>query len=451
VGLSAPANLNPDRMRRIDRWLGVPICFALTTAARIFSMFSRPCSAPPPANILLIELAEMGSTVLAYPAIQRLRSSRPDCRLFFLLFRHIQDSVRVLKVIPEAHVMTIDVSNAWTIVRDTWRFMGDARRYRIDTAINLETFVRFSTILSFLSGARTRVGFHAFTQPGLYIGDLQTHKVNYNPHLHTWQSMMALVQALDAPSTELPLGKFPAATSAECVIPRLTSDSVSTQRILGMLPSQWRKGASTRLIAINPNASKLIGIRKWPLERYADLVGRLLEDARNVCVITGLASEREDARYILDRVKSDRLIDLTGKTSLKELIDLFNLADVLVTNDSGPAHFAALTSTHVVVFFGPETPHLYKPLTGRCTVLYSGYACSPCVSAFNQRRSVCTNNRCLQAISVEEVYGVVRRILEGPTATQPSQGGGEDGGTNREEPNNQKSFERIPGSLSEQR
>jgi ADP-heptose:LPS heptosyltransferase len=169
--------------------------------------------------------------------------------------------------------------------------------------------------------------------------------------------------------------------------------------------------AGKRLIAINPNASKLISIRKWPLDRYAALVDRLLEDPRNACVITGVASERDDARAIAERVKSDRLVDLTGKTSLPELIDLYNVADLLVTNDSGPAHFAALTNLHIVVFFGPETPRLYAPLTDRCTVLYSGFACSPCVSAFNQRRSVCTNNRCLTHISVDAVFEAVTRQL----------------------------------------
>jgi ADP-heptose:LPS heptosyltransferase len=414
-----PANLNPDRMRRIDRWLGIPICFVLTIASRLVRRVSRRASQTQAvANVLFIELAEMGSTVLACPAIHRLRSIHPDCRLFFLLFKHIEDSIKVLDVIPDTHVLTIDVSNAWTIVRDTWRFMAEARRYRIDTAINLEMFARFSTILGFLSGAGTRVGFHAFTQPGLYTGDLLTHKVIYNPHLHTWQSIMTLVRALEAPPSELPLGKFPAAPASECVVPKLTSDPASRQRMQALIGRECT-ASMTRLIAVNPNASKLIGIRKWPLERYAELVERLLEDARNLCVITGLASEREDARFILDhvkrerdRVKSDRLIDLTGRTSLRELIDLYNLADVLVTNDSGPAHFAALTDTHVVVFFGPETPHLYKPLTDRCTVLYANYACSPCVSAYNQRRSVCTNNRCLKEISVEEVYGVIRGVLE---------------------------------------
>jgi len=70
-----------------------------------------------------------------------------------------------------------------------------------------------------------------------------------------------------------------------------------------------------------------------------------------------------------------------------------------------------LTTIHTVVFFGPETPQLYRPLGKNCTVLYANYACSPGVSAYNQRRSPCQDNVCLQTIGVEEVYGTVRAIL----------------------------------------
>jgi hypothetical protein len=66
-----------------------------------------------------------------------------------------------------------------------------------------------------------------------------------------------------------------------------------------------------------------------------------------------------------------------------------------------------------MVLFGPEMPRLYRPLTDRCTVMYADYACSPCVSPFNQRRSVCTNNRCLTHISVETVHDTIAGILEG--------------------------------------
>jgi hypothetical protein len=79
-----------------------------------------------------------------------------------------------------------------------------------------------------------------------------------------------------------------------------------------------------------------------------------------------------------------------------------------VTNDSGPAQLAALTDVNILVFFGPETPALYRPIADpdRCHVLYSHYACSPCVTAFNQRRTECTDNVCLKSIAVPAVHGM---------------------------------------------
>lgn len=408
-----PSRLNPDRLRWIDYWVGVPICFLLTLVARVFSS-GRRLAGDPPRKVLFIELAEMGSTVLAIPSVRRLQARFPGCQVFFLVFKHIDASIKVLDLIPDAHVLTIDVSSPATLVRDTLAFMKDARRLGIDTVVNLETFARFSTILTYLSGARTRVGFHPFTQKGLYVGDLYTHRVSYNPHVHTWQSLMTLVQALEGRADDLPLGKCPVGASSDSVVPTLPSDPASRQKLQDLLTKETPAVLGKRLIVVNPNASKLISIRKWPLERYAELVRRLLDDPQNACVITGLPSERDDAQFILDRVTSDRLVSLAGKTTLRELIELFGMAALLVTNDSGPAHFAALTRVHVVVFFGPETPDLYRPLTDRCTVMYSHYACSPCVSAYNQRKSVCTNNQCLTTIDVDTVHAAINRVLLHP-------------------------------------
>ena len=123
-------------------------------------------------------------------------------------------------------------------------------------------------------------------------------------------------------------------------------------------------------------------------------------------------AEREAAQSLTASVSSDRLVDLTGETTLRELLDLLNVASLLITNDSGPAHFAALTDIPVLVLFGPETPRLYGPLSRRAVALYADYACSPCVSAFNQRRTVCTNNRCLQHFDVDIVHAHAIRLLE---------------------------------------
>src|SRR3989338_371492 len=123
----------------------------------------------------------MGSTVLAYPAMKKLKKMHPNANIYFVLFRHIRESMDILEIVPKENVFTIEVKSVFTLARDTLKFMSECRRRKIDAAINLETFARFSAILSYLSGARKRVGFHKYSMEGLYIGNFFTHKVMYNP------------------------------------------------------------------------------------------------------------------------------------------------------------------------------------------------------------------------------------------------------------------------------
>ena len=87
---------------------------------------------------------------------------------------------------------------------------------------------------------------------------------------------------------------------------------------------------------------------------------------------------------------------------------LYTLADVLVTNDCGPGHFASLTDVDSIVLFGPETPQVFGPLGRHSEAVTAGLACSPCVNVYNQRLSACVDNVCMQAISVDDV---VSRVL----------------------------------------
>jgi len=279
----------------------------------------------------------------------------------------------------------------------------------------LEMFARYSTLLSYVSGARKRVGFYRYHQEGLYIGNFLSHKVHYNPHIHTAHAFLSLVHAIEAPGGQMPLTKFSLDRLEEQaldlpVFQTSAADREQIWRLLqaGRAPLDPRK----QLVIVNPNASAWLSIRKWPLNNYVALVKRLLTDTELYVVITGVAAEKPDADYICHAVQDARVLNLAGKTTLTNLLHLFNLGSVLITNDSGPAHFAALTTIHTMVFFGPETPKLYRPLGKKCTVLYTNYACSPCVSAYNQRHSPCQDNVCLQSIRVDEVYGMVRALIE---------------------------------------
>jgi len=102
---------------------------------------------------------------------------------------------------------------------------------------------------------------------------------------------------------------------------------------------------------------------------------------------------------------------MAGYTTLRQLMTLYALADVLVTNDSGPGHFSSLTDVDSVVLFGPETPALFGPLGSHTHVIWANLACSPCVNVLNHRFSPCNDNVCMQQIAVESVYNKVNELL----------------------------------------
>ena len=170
-------------------------------------------------------------------------------------------------------------------------------------------------------------------------------------------------------------------------------------------------GADKPLVLLNCNASDLLPLRRWPSERYVELARLLVETyPRIIVAFTGAPGEAGAAEELVLQVDSDRCVSLAGKTTLRQLLCLYCLAEVLVTNDSGPAHFAALTPVDAVVLFGPETPMLFAARTPRNHVIWSGIACSPCVNAYNDRQSACRNNLCMQSITVQQVFQEIRQV-----------------------------------------
>jgi ADP-heptose:LPS heptosyltransferase len=155
-------------------------------------------------------------------------------------------------------------------------------------------------------------------------------------------------------------------------------------------------------------------LRKWPTDRFKKLAEQILQEYPDALIIlTGAPREAAPAEKIRDELKSKRVISVAGATTMRQLIALFTLCDVLVTNDSGPAHFASMTKIKNIVLFGPETPKLYGPIDGHPMPIWAGLACSPCINALNHRLSPCNNNLCMQVITVDEVMQKVRQSLQG--------------------------------------
>lgn len=403
--------MNVDRMRQIDFWAGVPLAFLMTLYWRIRCFFSPP--APSTArNILFVELSEMGSAVIADAALKRAGALFPDARVYFLIFAKNRPSLDIMGTIPRENMLTIRADSLVTLVVDTFRMIRTMRSLDLMAAIDMEMFSRFSALLTFLSGAPKRVGFHRFHTEGLYRGELLTHRVGYNPHQHIAKSFMALVHALTEPEDTIPHGKA-AFTDAEIrLAPLVPSPEVLDTFKTRLFEAYPVLRTARRWVILNPNASELMPLRRWPYDRYKDVARRLLAERDDLAIIiTGVASEKAEAETLVAAAGSDRICNLAGFTRMEDLIPLYALSAVMVTNDSGPAHFAAPVGLPTLVLFGPETPALYGALNDKAEFITARLACSPCVSAMNHRSTACTDAACMRAIPVEQVLDAVRRLL----------------------------------------
>lgn len=393
-------------MRRVDRWLGAPMC-ALLTILRKLAGGRHP--ARPPASIVFIKLAEQGSTVLAWPAVSNAIARVGRDRVYFVVFEENRAILDAVDWIPSENILAIRADDLSSVAAGVWRTFRRLRRAGVDAAIDLEFFARSSAILSYLSGAPRRVGFHAYAGEAGYRGDLCTHRVSFNPHLHTSQAFEILVNALDRDPAEFPAYGMPPPDPE--ILPEFRPSAADEASVRGLL-EKVGCAASPRIL-LNANASDLLPLRRWPPERYVALARRMLADDPACRIIfTGGAGEAPAAAQLVAQVGASRCVSLAGKTTLRDLLTLCAMSDVIVTNDSGPAHFAALTPVEIVTLFGPETPALFAALTPRNQPLSARLACSPCVNAFNDRQSSCTNNLCMQMLSVDQVYEAAVRARE---------------------------------------
>src|SRR5215472_15811287 len=407
VGISA--------LQRTDRWVGGPLCAILTLLRKIFEAVERP-GPRQFRRILFIKFAEQGSTVLAYPAILRAIEMVGRENVYFVVFEGNRFILDVMEIIPDGNVITIATNSLFGLATGALRALLQVRKIGIDAVIDMEFLTRFSAILTFMTGAKSRVGFHTFFGDGPYRGDLMTHRLLYNPHLHTSQMFEAMVVALTRDPAVLPTFDFAPSASDSWPSYRPSESEVAEGNAL--LKSVNPRMSSAPLILLNPNASDLLPLRRWPASRYVQLAQRLRERYPDLFIgFTGAPAETASNNQLAEEVGSDRIIQFAGKTTLRQLLVLYRRSEVLVTNDSGPAHFASLTPIHVVTLFGPETPALFGTRSPNATALWAGIACSPCVNAYNNRQSVCRNNLCMQAITVDEVFERVTRIYDSRRST----------------------------------
>lgn len=399
--------MRPDRIAKTDRWLAKPLCAVLSAFDRLRRLRARPAD-DGPRRIVFVKLIEMGSTVLACPAFAEAEKLVGRDNLFILVFAPNRAILDVLPYFRSENVIAVDDRNLASFAISLLRALFRTWREGIDTAIDMEGLTSASAAITYLTGARRRVGLFNFTNQGPYRGRLFTHELNYGFQRHVSRQFLALVRAAASDTRDVPLLKERIPDEA-IDLPHFVPSSADRDEVLRLLPEGATDGP---LLLLNPNCSDLLPLRRWPGERFVELGRRLLAEIPGASIaVTGAPEEAEEAARIAAAIHPQRAVSVAGRTPLRQLLALYGIADLLVSNDSGPVHFAALTPVRVVALYGPETPVLYGPLSAKARSVQAGLACSPCVNMLNHRMSPCNDNQCMQRIEVDEVLAAARELL----------------------------------------
>ena len=398
--------MHPDTMRFIDRWAGIPLCFF--TSLLLWKNKKTSIGTEITDTIVFIGIAEIGALVVAYPAIQEARKKNPNSRVCFITAPVGKQTLELMDF-DEKDILLIRTSSIKNILGDIIKLRNAFKKVSV-SAVVLEPFTRFSTLVASWIGASKRIGCYRFLAEGVYLGNLLTHRLVYNPHLHASQTYFTLAKLLEEPESVEPSLKKVVASQIKnrlrIEIPENEQETLK-QRLQREIPAFSLK----KIVLLNANASDIVPLRKWSLDNFVELAKRLLENSEITVVLTGSPEEQEACADLALKIDPDRVINFAGKTTFKELITLYSLSDLLVTNDSGPVHFASTTNLPVIALFGPETPKIFGPMSPHAKVISLGLACSPCISVFNQKKSSCTDNQCMKQITVEMVIQETQKIL----------------------------------------
>jgi len=382
--------------KAVDRLAGGTL---LRAAAAIRGV---PCSRPevgPVRELVAVKFWGIGNGALLLPVLRSLRRVHPAARLTMVTLRGNEAVYRG----AVDRVLTVRMRPLPAALLDLLRVAAALRADRPDLALDFEQYVRSSQLLLLLSGARRVV---AFGTEGLRRAGLAHEVVPCTDAVHAGDSFLALGQAAGVPEIAYrPGGLRPSHAAAGWA-------------------ADWcrRAGVGGRpLVVVHPGSGDNFPGRRWPVERFGALAGRLAAESGAVVAVTGTRSEAPLGRAVLAAARG-RAFDLCGALGLEDLIGLLARASLLVANDTGPVHLGAALGVPVLGLYGPNSPQLYGPRSPGSRAFYRPPPCSPCLLNRNYKTSRCLNPVCILSIGVDEVFEAARSHLQAPPSEAAGRG-----------------------------
>jgi heptosyltransferase I len=340
-------------------------------------------------KVLILKPSSLGDVVQALPVLRLLKRHRPEAQIHWWLEAGL---VPLLDQDPDLAGLHLFHRRRWANPRfwgELFDHILELRRLRFDCVIDLQSLAR-SGLIAWLVNAPCTIGLDDAREGARGFYDRIVSRPSYHTHAVDWYLCV------------LPLLGVPVDRSFTWLPER--------PDVLAAVREKWAVEGH-RYVALQPGARWVN--KRWPAESFHALVRALHQEQPELrFVILGSQDDRPLGEAIRSAA-SEACLDLTGLTTLPEMIEWLRLSQLLVTNDTGPMHVAAALGRPVIALFGPTEPQRTGPY-GQVEAVFrrTDLPCVPCMKDW------CSLDRpldCLRGMSWQRVLERVRRVLSQTT------------------------------------
>jgi heptosyltransferase-2 len=330
-------------------------------------------------KILVRGVNWVGDAVMTTPALRAIRKAHPGTHISLLVRPGIAPLFEQNPDIDEIILYSDRFRGVFGRLRLAWHL----RKKRFTKAILLQNAFDAALVV-FLAGIPQRIGYDRDGRKLLLTKAVQHRDLDRRVHHVNYYLNLLKEAGIEASYSEPNL--------------RLTiEEKMSARRILSEMPGP--------ILGINPGAA-FGSAKRWLPERFAEVASWFVKETLGSVVIFGGENDASTAERIFRQIPMNKM-SLAGRTSMRELMAYISECDVFLTNDSGPMHIASAAGTPLVAIFGSTSPELTGPSGASQAVLKADMDCSPCFGRNCGKDYI----RCMYAVSTEEVYDNVRKLL----------------------------------------
>jgi len=332
----------------------------------------------------------VGDAVMTLPALRELRRLLPGAHITLATRPWAKELFADADFLDD--LLIYDRRGAWSALKHT----SEWRRGHFDLAVLLPNAFEAALIPS-LARVPFRIGYATDGRTRLLTNPLPVPEWRNSRHEVFYY--LNIIAGLER-----------AIVGGEQIVDRAPDASlhISEQRqsdALDLLGAQGLR-AGRAMVALCPGSINSRA-KRWPAERYSVLADILMNELDAEVLLIGSPEELDVSLEISTRMRNKPIL-MTGKTSLAQLAAVLSLVDLLVTNDTGPAHIASGLGRPTLVIFGPTNPLTTRPFSAVAEIVRHPPDCAPCML-----RDCPIDHRCMTAISPEEVFERARLLLGG--------------------------------------